>query len=248
MRNHEVLIQIPHLPPAPENRQDDDEVQVNPLGQDLVAADLPLLVDGSTGRGGYIPGYILTHTVRIQLFKPSMCMILFFMGIVPYVEDDIVTNTLVQARLTRCTVAEIWNNPPGATHKMHWKMVWKWSPQHTSNITLHRNGCNAFRIWFPYGYHTDHNNLDDVVADLHDFTKLSAGQLLRDARNGAGDTAGPAAGGGAAVGGGPAAGGLQQPFMQAKTNHALLTDIICSLHSRVTRLQNQHGLKYKKDI
>ena len=151
------------------------------------------------------------------------------MGIVPYVDDDTVTNTLARALPSRCKV-ENWRG----RYIMYWRIECKWPTQHyTSVVYLHRDESNQFTLRYAFGRTNLHETLDDVVAELQNFTGLSQTEMRWNARPGVGDcdpAAGPPAGG-------PRTRGLRQPFTQAKNNHALLTDIICSLHSRVTNLQ-----------
>ena len=152
------------------------------------------------------------------------------MGIVQFVDDDTVT-----ARLN--TLALLYNFNVGtslnAASQMYWKIDWQWS---MGVLFLRRINSNEFVLHFPFTPSHRYTHLDDVITDLQEILKTSRAGVH-------GAPLPPAAG--PAAGDGQAAGGMQQPFMQAKTNHALLTNIICSLHSRVTRLQNQHGLEYK---
>ena len=145
------------------------------------------------------------------------------MGIVQFVDDDTVT-----ARLN--TLALLYNFNVGtslnAASQMYWKIDWQWS---MGVLFLRRINSNEFVLHFPFTPSHRYTHLDDVLTDLQEILKKTR-------RAGVHGTPLPPAAG-------PDAGGMQQPFMQAKTNHALLTDIICSLHSRVTRLQNQHALE-----
>ena len=144
------------------------------------------------------------------------------MGIVQFVDDDTVTARLNNlALLNNLQVTTRLN----AASQMYWRIYWKWS---MGVLFLCSFNSNEFVLHFPFTDSHRYAHLDDVITDLQEILKTSRAGVH-------GAPLPPAAG--------PNAGGMQQPFMQAKTNHALLTDIICSLHSRVTRLQNQHALE-----
>ena len=171
------------------------------------------------------------YNTKRRLFKHSMRVILFFMGIIQYVEDDTVTarlNTLAQ--LNHCTVQKRLHTTANGVSKIQWRIQREFSPHNYYQLyveRLNKPNFKGFLLRFPFRPAHDHANLDDVVADLQEyFLQRHQGTPVQ----GAGDwdpAAGPAAGG-------PRARGLRQPFISSAA------DIICSLHSRVTRLQNQY--------